>query len=234
MKQEIRISNLWEVEPTPKVQPFLDTTLLLRFSIAKTTTTACIAFLVLSNRQTTATMPDLTSSLLSNWKCLAACTLVSMSPFQYGIDFGAIGGLQAMRGFLEIFGHPDPTVPTGYNISTERQQLISSLMTLGAFLSSSFAGVFATRLGRRQCLWMASVLCCVANIVMMTTTSMGGLYAGRLLIGIANGWYMTFSQLYIQVCFPFPFFLSPSHLLSHNSLTKRDNRNPHQHATAVS
>ncbi|CAN9239302.1 unnamed protein product [Alternaria alternata] len=120
-------------------------------------------------------MPDLTSSLLSNWKCLAACTLVSMSPFQYGIDFGAIGGLQAMRGFLEIFGHPDPTVPTGYNISTERQQLISSLMTLGAFLSSSFAGVFATRLGRRQCLWMASVLCCVANIVMMTTTSMGGI-----------------------------------------------------------
>ncbi|CAN9263139.1 unnamed protein product [Alternaria alternata] len=147
-------------------------------------------------------MPDLTSSLLSNWKCLAACTLVSMSPFQYGIDFGAIGGLQAMRGFLEIFGHPDPTVPTGYNISTERQQLISSLMTLGAFLSSSFAGVFATRLGRRQCLWMASVLCCVANIVMMTTTSMGGLYAGRLLIGIANGWYMTFSQLYIQESAP--------------------------------
>jgi MFS family permease len=154
-----------------------------------------------------------------------------MSPFQYGIDFGAIGGLQAMRGFLEIFGHPDPTVPTGYNISTERQQLISSLMTLGAFLSSSFAGVFATRLGRRQCLWMASVLCCVANIVMMTTTSMGGLYAGRLLIGIANGWYMTFSQLYIQVrSYP---WLSP-HILSHTSLTTKEYRNPHQRATVVS
>jgi hypothetical protein len=25
-----------------------------------------------------------------------------MSPFQYGIDFGAIGGLQAMKGFLEV------------------------------------------------------------------------------------------------------------------------------------
>ena len=40
--------------------------------------------------------------LLENWKCLLACTLVSMSPFQYGIDFGAIGGLQAMPGFLEV------------------------------------------------------------------------------------------------------------------------------------
>lgn len=149
--------------------------------------------------QTATNMPDLTSGLLSNWKCLSACTLVSMSPFQYGIDFGAIGGLQAMRGFLEVFGHPDPTSPTGYNISTSRQQLISSLMTLGAFLSSSCAGVLATKLGRRQCLWLASALCCVSNIVMMTTTNIAGLYIGRLLIGIANGWYMTFSQLYIQV-----------------------------------
>ncbi|EOA90375.1 hypothetical protein ACJQWK_07847 [Exserohilum turcicum] len=147
-------------------------------------------------------MPDLTSGLLSNWKCLSACTLVSMSPFQYGIDFGAIGGLQAMRGFLEVFGHPDPTSPTGYNISTSRQQLISSLMTLGAFLSSSCAGVLATKLGRRQCLWLASALCCVSNIVMMTTTNIAGLYIGRLLIGIANGWYMTFSQLYIQESAP--------------------------------
>jgi hypothetical protein len=40
--------------------------------------------------------------LLENWKCLLACTLVSMSPFQYGIDFGAIGGLQAMPGFLKV------------------------------------------------------------------------------------------------------------------------------------
>jgi hypothetical protein len=92
--------------------------------------------------------------------------------------------------------------PTGYNISPERQQLISSLMTLGAFLSSSSAGIFATKLGRRQCLWLASALCCVSNVVMMTTTSLGGLYAGRLLIGLANGWYMTFSQLYIQVNSP--------------------------------
>lgn len=33
-------------------------------------------------------------SLLVNWKCLLACLLVSMCPFQYGIDFGLIAGLQ--------------------------------------------------------------------------------------------------------------------------------------------
>lgn len=37
---------------------------------------------------------------------------------------------------------------------------------------------------------------------MMTTTSIGALYVGRLLIGLANGYFMTFSQLYIQESSP--------------------------------
>ena len=41
-------------------------------------------------------------SIKDHWKCLAACTLVSLCPFQYGIDFGLIGGLQAMVGFLRV------------------------------------------------------------------------------------------------------------------------------------
>ncbi|KAK0710238.1 general substrate transporter [Lasiosphaeria miniovina] len=137
-----------------------------------------------------------------HWKCLAACTLVSMCPFQYGLDFGLIGGLQAMVGFLKIFGHPAPELPSGWNIGTERQQLISSLMTLGAFISSSAAGPIAGVMSRRMAIWSASLLCIVSNIIMMSTTNIGGLYAGRLLIGLANGMFMTFSQLYIQECSP--------------------------------
>lgn len=33
----------------------------------------------------------------------------------------------------------------------------------------------------------------------MTTDTIAGLYAGRLIIGLGNGFLMTFSQLYIQV-----------------------------------
>lgn len=71
-------------------------------------------------------------------------------------------------------------------------------MTLGAFISSALAGVAANKLGRRACLGIACVTCCVANIIMMTTTHIGALYVGRLVIGLANGYFMTFSQLYIQ------------------------------------
>ncbi|KAK3291127.1 general substrate transporter [Chaetomium fimeti] len=137
-----------------------------------------------------------------HWKCLAACTLMSLCPFQYGLDFGLIGGFQAMVGFLRIFGYYDANVPGGWNLSTERQQLISSLLTLGAFLSSSMAGPVAGVMSRKTTVWTASVLCIVSNIIMMATTNIGALYAGRLLLGIANGMFMTFSQLYIQECSP--------------------------------
>ena len=75
-------------------------------------------------------------------------------------------------------------------------------MTLGAFISSGSAGVPASKLGRRVCLWIACLLCVVSNVVMMTTTSIGALYAGRLINGLANGYFMTFSQLYIQETSP--------------------------------
>jgi len=60
----------------------------------------------------------------------------------------------------------------------------------------------ASYIGRKTCLYIAVVLVYVSNIVMMTTDTIGGLYAGRFIIGVGNGFLMTFSQLYIQVYIP--------------------------------
>lgn len=38
----------------------------------------------------------------AHWKALSIVTFVSLSSFQYGLDFGIIGGLQAMIGFLQV------------------------------------------------------------------------------------------------------------------------------------
>ena len=54
-------------------------------------------------------------------------------------------------------------------------------------------------IGRRGALWIASVLCCVSNAIMMASTDINALYVGRLVLGISNGMYMTFPQLYLQV-----------------------------------
>lgn len=140
-------------------------------------------------------------SIKANWRCFVACLIILISPFQYGLDFGLIGGLQAMPGFLQIFGYRAAN-GIGWNLSPLRQQLISSFMTLGAFASAAAAGFAAAKLSRRWCLWLACALCCVSNVLMMASEDIGALYAGRLLIGLANGWFMTFSQLYIQESSP--------------------------------
>jgi hypothetical protein len=52
-------------------------------------------------------MADLTHTRepwTAHWRLFLACGVMILSPFQYGIDFGMIGGLQAMVGFLEVRG----------------------------------------------------------------------------------------------------------------------------------
>ena len=41
-------------------------------------------------------------TIAANWRCFLACGIIVLSPFQYGVDFGLIGGLQAMKGFLQV------------------------------------------------------------------------------------------------------------------------------------
>ncbi|KAI1759624.1 putative maltose permease [Hypoxylon sp. FL1150] len=140
--------------------------------------------------------------LKDHWKAMLAMTLVSSSAFQYGLDFGIIGSLQAMVPFLQVFGVKDSSTALGYNIPSDRQQLIASLMVLGAFVSSASAGFTAKWIGRKLSLWIACVGVFVSTALMQVTTDIGGLYAGRLIIGLANGILMTHSQLYIQESVP--------------------------------
>jgi len=70
-------------------------------------------------------------------------------------------------------------------------------MTLGAFVTSATAGFTASFFGRKTSLWAGCVLCVVATVVMQTTDNIGALYAARLIIGLANGLFVTHSQLWI-------------------------------------
>ncbi|KAK1777252.1 hypothetical protein QBC45DRAFT_394477 [Copromyces sp. CBS 386.78] len=77
------------------------------------------------------------------------CALVSVANMQYGLDSACLAALQAMPGFLKVFGYPDPSAPGGYGIGHTFQQLVSSFLTLGSLLSTLFAGPFSHLYGRR-------------------------------------------------------------------------------------
>ncbi|KAH8808626.1 MFS transporter [Xylogone sp. PMI_703] len=139
---------------------------------------------------------DRNTPLLANWKCLVICAVVSMANLQYGFDTGAVAGFQAMTGFLQVFGYKDPTRPSGYNIHTKPQQLISSFLNVGTIIGTILTGPFASRFGRRPAIWAACVVSIVACAVQVSTTSLGGLYAGRIILGLSNGFFITFSNIY--------------------------------------
>ncbi|KAJ2991502.1 hypothetical protein NUW58_g2491 [Xylaria curta] len=124
---------------------------------------------------------------------------------QYGLDSAAIGQLQAMPGFLKVFGYPDPALPGGYGIDGTFQRLIGSLLTLGSFLSSLVAGAFAHYFGRKVALWLACVLNVVAAVIQISTESKAAVYVGRLVLGLSNGFLVTFSNIYTAEA-------SPAHL----------------------
>jgi MFS family permease len=75
-------------------------------------------------------------------------------------------------------------------------------MTIGTFVGSLMVGPFSSYLGRKYGLWGATILNFVATSVMLGTTSVGALYAARLVLGISVGWFLTFSQLYVHEVAP--------------------------------
>ncbi|KAJ5210158.1 hypothetical protein N7491_009966 [Penicillium cf. griseofulvum] len=85
------------------------------------------------------------------------------------------------------------------------QQIISSFLLLGSFISSLLAGVFSRYLGRRHCVMLGMVVLIVGVTVQVVTTSLGVLYFGRLVTGLANGLIMNFTFMYVAE-------MSPAHL----------------------
>lgn len=66
------------------------------------------------------------TSLWANRKCLLICCVVSIANMQYGLDSAAVGGLQAMPGFLVVFGYPDPAAAGGYAIDVSSRVIWSA------------------------------------------------------------------------------------------------------------
>jgi len=119
-----------------------------------------------------------------------------MANAQYGFDTAAVAGFQAMVGFLKVFGYKDAKVHSGWNINTKPQQLISSFLNVGTIIGTIGTAPFAHKFGRKPAIWAASVVSLIACGVQLGTTSLGGLYAGRIILGLSNGFFITFSNVY--------------------------------------
>lgn len=110
-----------------------------------------------------------------------------------------------MIGFLQVYGYKDSGSPTGWNIGTVPQQLISSFLNIGTIIGVLLTTMWGKYFGRRSAIWLASLISFVAAGLQVGTTNLIGLYFGRILIGVSNGFYITFANVYTAE-------VSPAHL----------------------
>ncbi|KAK5193439.1 hypothetical protein LTR99_006991 [Exophiala xenobiotica] len=142
------------------------------------------------------------SKFFHHWRSFLYCGLTCIGGFQLGLDLGAIAGFQAMPGFLMKFGFPSDKATFGWGIDPTVQQLISSLMLVGAFVACLAIGPSGKVLSRK---WMLFIGCNINHlgvILMMVANNIGTLYAGRIIIGISVGILDVLPQLYIHECAP--------------------------------
>ncbi|KAF2461165.1 general substrate transporter [Lineolata rhizophorae] len=145
---------------------------------------------------------DLHKDFFFHRRTLYCCAVMSIGGFQFGFDLSAIAGMQAMPGFLQVFGFPDPTAVLGYGIDPTVQQLINSLMSIGAFVACVSVGPLGNYLSRKWSIVLGIVLNHLGVILMMVAKDLATLYAGRLIIGLANGYLDILPQLYIHETAP--------------------------------
>ncbi|KAF2639753.1 MFS transporter [Massarina eburnea CBS 473.64] len=145
---------------------------------------------------------DRDTGVKANWKVILMCLGMSLANFQYGYDTATIGGFQAMPGFLKVYGYRDKIAKIGWNISTGPQQLMTSFLNVGTIIGVLLTHLWAKRFGRRQGVWVACVLSWVAAGLQIGTDKLVGLYFGRILIGISNGFFITFANVWVAEVTP--------------------------------
>ncbi|RSL97565.1 hypothetical protein CDV31_012978 [Fusarium ambrosium] len=137
-----------------------------------------------------------------NKRCIFICFMVSIASLQYGLDLSVINSAQAVKGFLQVFGHVNPKAPNGYGISPSFQQAITSMMNVGVIVGSLLLETFAHYLGRRKDFLVAALACAAANTILIVATNKGAIIFGRFLFGISNGLFLGFTNIYISEASP--------------------------------
>ena len=142
-----------------------------------------------------------TRGLWASRKAIGYCTIFAIGGSLYGLDYG-FNSVTAMVGWLEIYGYKAPGTVLGWNVTTEVQQLFSSLMVVGGLLGSLLQIPMSAFMGRKLVVQIGAVLCAISVAIMLGSTSLAALYVARIIMGIANGIFSTSAQVYIVEILP--------------------------------
>ncbi|KAK9233832.1 general substrate transporter [Lipomyces kononenkoae] len=131
----------------------------------------------------------------SNWPVITMGYFTSLGAVLFGIDTGMISGIIAMAPFKRKYGEFDQTTGT-YYLSSGRQSLIVSIMSVGLFLGSMFSGHVADCLGRKRGILFGCLVFTIGVIVQLVHENVAPLCVGRVIAGTGAGVVGAIGPLY--------------------------------------
>ncbi|KAI1343531.1 general substrate transporter [Xylariaceae sp. FL0016] len=137
------------------------------------------------------------TGLKANVRCLVICMGMALASAQMGFD-GVVSSFQAMPGFLMVFGYRDPSLKEGWGIRPKDQQLIASFLSVGTMIGSALLAPFGRYFGRRQGIWMGTLIGFASCTLQLAAETLPMLCLGRVMLGASNAFFITFSKAYVQ------------------------------------
>lgn len=135
-----------------------------------------------------------------NWSLYLTVFVFGVLGAARGLDEGTIAGSVAQVSFKDEFGLSDTTKSDTYLANLKSN--ITSMVQIGSVAGAILAMFTVDRLGRINALREVCVIWLVGAIIQITSKSVGQLYAGRFIEGLAIGQTTTIGPTYLSEVAP--------------------------------
>jgi len=84
-----------------------------------------------------------------------------------------------------------------FQLNTVSQEVLVSILLIGALIGACFGGMLADRVGRKYTLFITTIIFLIGTLIVMTAHSMTTLFIGRIVVGLGIGIVSLAVPLYI-------------------------------------
>ncbi|KAG0152412.1 hypothetical protein CROQUDRAFT_649808 [Cronartium quercuum f. sp. fusiforme G11] len=120
--------------------------------------------------------------------------------YLYGYDTGYISGTKEMPYWLQRFGEPDDSGK--FILTTEKNSLVTSILSVGTFVGALLASPIGDTLGRRWGVIAACGVFCIGTTLQLASSSISTLAVGRVFAGLGVGVTSCLIPMYQSECAP--------------------------------
>ncbi|WVQ92725.1 hypothetical protein IAS59_006540 [Cryptococcus gattii] len=129
------------------------------------------------------------------------CFFAAFGGWVFGYDIGYISGCLIMPDFIQYMGEQDPT--TGeWILSSQRQSIITSLLSAGTFFGALLQSLTSDRLGRRRSIIFWSTIFSIGIIIQVASFGLAQITVGRFIAGLGVGALSAIVPLYVGEAAP--------------------------------